>query len=251
MPFDRSAEAKPAVAYTGYLEKFGDVKTSAKGYGVLPYTIKGTRGSQNTRGSLVFMPEFFKPGFTKSQIGRVFGQDKARGITFVHTSNVYIDPKDAKNGQVAALDAFCGSDSTLDELADCFAGNEDWSVQGVASIIKNFFAQLGAVEFGYVVKQQRTKHPDGTKTRSSYTEIDYFFRATEKGVAKQVKRAASKADWLADKQQEIQDLYDAGKDDEANKLAADMENADPLLIGFDTTDFGIVPISSEPSWVGA
>lgn len=229
MAFDKSAEAKPMVAYVGILEGLGDPKQSQRSeFSVIEYKIKGTHGSRGTKGYLTYLPEFFKPGFKVSSIGANYGK-RAKAVGFVYNSNVYTD------GAIATLDAFCGSEENLDALSDEAAQLTEFTTESIGDLLKAFFRQLGPVEFGYIVKQQREKREDGSKVRTRFEEIDSYFRAEEKAVARVVKRAASKSQWLADQ-------VAAGKD---------VSNADELLIGFDTEDFGVETEAEQPSWVNS
>lgn len=218
------------VAYVGILDGFdGDAQRSQKSeFSYIKYKIAGKHGSRGQSQVLTFLPEFFSPDFKVSGIKKTYG-DRAKAVEFVYHNNVYVD------GGLATLDAFCGSETVLDELSDEAARLSEYTTDSVSELLKGFFRSLGPVEFGYVVKQRREKRPDGTKARSKYVDIDSFFRADEKSVKRIVKRSASKSEWLAEQ-------IAAGKD---------VSNADELLIGFDTEAYGVASVREEPSWVSA
>lgn len=225
MPFDKSAETVPMFANVGVVDTIGEPKRSANSeFSTMPIKFKGSHGSDDSKATLVWLPQFCLPTFRIRDAKRLFG-DRAKAVEFVYHSNFYED------GQISLLLACCGGDENLlDHLSEYVVNVNGEDPAGYDSIstgtaIRDFLNQLGPVELGYVTRQQRKEDPlTGKKTvRSKWSEIDSYFVADEKGVTGIVKRAQKRAKWLAEQEAD-------GKD---------VSGSDEIVINFDTSVYGV------------
>ncbi len=225
MPFDKSAETVPMFANVGVVDSIGEPKKSANSeFSTMPIKFKGSHGSDDSKATLVWLPEFCLPTFRIRNAKSLYGA-RAKAVEFVYHANFYED------GNISLLLALCGGDERLlDQLSEYVAsvnGTDPANYDSVSTgtAIKDFLGQLGPVEFGYVTRQQRKEDPlTGKKTvRSKWREVDSYFVANEKGVTGIVKRAIKRSAWLSEQEA-------AGKD---------VSGSDEIVINFDTTVYGV------------
>lgn len=173
------AQVKPLRACLGYLKSIGPVahsKNDKSSYFVCPFELEGKYGSMNIKGRLVFTPEMFDPSWNPKE-----HEDQ----TFVYTSNVY------GPDSPSALMGLCGSEDIFEKLAELkdqhitnFNDSEE-----IGQFLTNFFTELGHVDVGYILKQQREKLEDGTYILRPFYEVGAWFYPSEKAIARLIKRA--------------------------------------------------------------
>lgn len=239
MGFDKSAERKPTIACIGTLSSLDAATLSKSGfYYMQKYSLQGKVKGTDGKSQLLWVPDFFKPGFNKERFAASLG-DKGRGVKFVYEANI------ASAEKTSTLEAMCGGSDGLDELASYIHSLTDFDPDAVGSTIQSYVRSLGPIEIGYIMRQQRKKTEDGSVVREPYMEIDSFFLVTEKQIKKLVNRAVSNREKIAKIDSKNIDLIAKGEEPE--------ELPDLFQIKFDTSDYGVVDTTKvdEEEWAVA
>lgn len=173
-----NAPVKPTLACLGSLSTLEDAYESQNGvYTVMPYEIAGRYGSYNTKGNLVFLPEWFSPGFNPLTLDK-------------KSENVYrmnlVGPDDRS---MAALEGLAGSRETFEALGEAKESLAEFTNESISEFLQEFFSNHQSVEIGYVLKQKTEKLGDGTRIRTPFYEIGSWYFPTEESIGKLIERA--------------------------------------------------------------
>jgi hypothetical protein len=164
--------ALPDIVCLGAVSNVGPVKLSEKGrYHVLPVTLSGLKNTASRDATLylLFRPEWFEPGFTPARLDQ---KDEAERVDF----SIFRRQIAAKEGnaylQVLAGEDFGSLSQTIDNLPERSA---EAIADAISSVIHN-------KEVGYILRQEKEKQDDGTKSLTDRYQVARLFTPDRKSL---------------------------------------------------------------------
>lgn len=190
---DTSARKMPTLACLGRVQEVEEAAASKSGnYIMVPIKIEGYGASRSTRTQFMYRADWLDPNFNPESLLQFEG---GNGLYFVYGKNIN------QKGQISTLKGVVGAkeepfealSSQLQALPG--VGTEDGpKPEDVAATLRTFLVDEGNGEFGYILRQQRTKAGEDAEGKPVYTfepyyEIAEFGSGDEKWREKQYKRA--------------------------------------------------------------
>ncbi|MEN6587810.1 MAG: hypothetical protein ABFE02_17350 [Sulfuricella sp.] len=177
----------PTLANVGYVSDLGEPKATESGtYVNQPITIEGIGGSRGIRVNLLYRPEWFVEGFNPDELEKIEG---GSGMLFVYRKNI------AARGSLSVLAGLCGSDEVFAALQGQILDLPEVTAEAVHDVLQAALIDGNAPNFGYTLKQKRTKTGVGEDGKNvsaleNQYEVDQFWYATEKNQKAMRKRAS-------------------------------------------------------------
>lgn len=163
----------------------GKVSSSEK-YIVQPVQLDAIGAGRSVRVNLLYRPEWLRPGFDPQSIAETIDDEKeASSVLFVYRKNI------AESGGISVLRGLAGSDEAFDRLANQLLSQEEVTIEGTTTILREFLIPEDGEQtlIGVELRQKSDKtgdvNPDTGKNiyiKTSGYDIDSFYDATEKNI---------------------------------------------------------------------